>query len=176
MSEGKVVNLRVVEREDLALFTEWINSLGVAGEYMPVLQQSKTEMEKKHDKLPPEEKWFLIEKKDGTKIGWMSHFLTGKRMTIDYALIPSERGKGICTEAVKIMVDYLFLSKPIVRIQAETHPKNLASQKILEKAGFKREGIMRKSSFTRGIWSDDILYSILREEWKEPKILTKTTS
>jgi len=44
----------------------------------------------------------------------------------------------------------------------------------LEKAGFQREGIMRKPGFVRGEWIDAYLYSILREEWKEPKILTKT--
>jgi RimJ/RimL family protein N-acetyltransferase len=52
--------------------------------------------------------------------------------------------------------------------------RNLASQKVLEKAGFKREGILRKSAFERGEWRDFYVYSILREEWKEPKILTRT--
>jgi len=41
---------------------------------------------------------------------------------------------------------------------------------------FKKEGTVRKSFFMRGEWRDAYLYSILREEWKEPKILTKTTS
>jgi RimJ/RimL family protein N-acetyltransferase len=71
------------------------------------------------------------------------------------------------------MVDYLFLSKEIVRIQAQTDVGNTASQKVLEKAGFKKEGIVRKLIFVRGEWRDFCLYSILREEWKEPKILTK---
>lgn len=170
------MNLRVVEKEDLPLFTEFLNDLNVGGRYMPILQQSKAKIEEKYDKLPSEEKWFFIEKKDGSKIGWISHCLTGGNMTIEYALISSERNKGYCTEAVIIMVDYLFLSKDMVRIQAETLLKNLASQKVLEKAGFKKEGIKRKSSFVRGLWQDDILYSILTEEWKEPKILTKTVS
>ena len=72
------------------------------------------------------------------------------------------------------MVDYLFLSKEIVRIQAHTDVRNVASQKVLEKAGFKKEGTVRKFSFIRGEWRDGLLYSLLREEWKEPKILTKT--
>jgi RimJ/RimL family protein N-acetyltransferase len=45
----------------------------------------------------------------------------------------------------------------------------------LEKAGFKREGIMRNAFFCRGKWTRDHLYSIIREEWKEPKILTIKT-
>jgi RimJ/RimL family protein N-acetyltransferase len=73
------------------------------------------------------------------------------------------------------MVDYLFLSRDLVRIQATTDLRNKASQSLLEKIGFKREGTLRKSYFVRGVWTDCYLYSILREEWKEPKILTKTT-
>jgi RimJ/RimL family protein N-acetyltransferase len=94
---------------------------------------------------------------------------------LGYALVPSEREKGYCSEAVMLIVDYLFLSKGLVRIQAVTDARNVASQKILERAGFKKEGTMREEEFTRGEWRDRSLYSILREEWKEPKILTKTT-
>ncbi len=43
---------------------------------------------------------------------------------------------------------------------------------MLEKAGFAKEGTIRKS--VNGVRRDSYLYSILREEWKEPKILTKT--
>jgi RimJ/RimL family protein N-acetyltransferase len=42
---------------------------------------------------------------------------------------------GYCSEAVKIMGDYLFLSKNIVRIQAHSDARNLASERVLEKAG-----------------------------------------
>jgi len=97
-------------------------------------------------------------------------------MAIGYFLVASERRKGYGTEAVRIMVDYLFLSKNIVRIQAETHPENVASHRVLEKTGFKREGTIRKSFFSRGVWRDTVLFSILREEWKEPKILKKAAS
>jgi RimJ/RimL family protein N-acetyltransferase len=95
-------------------------------------------------------------------------------MEIGYILVPSERKKGYGSEAVRIIVDYLFLSKELVRVQAITGVDNFASRMVLEKAGFTKEGIMRNSGFIRGEWKDGCLYSILREEWKEPKILTKT--
>jgi RimJ/RimL family protein N-acetyltransferase len=44
----------------------------------------------------------------------------------------------------------------------------------LQKTGFKKEGTFRKSVFARGEWRDRALHSILREEWKEPRILKKT--
>ncbi len=175
MLEGKTVNLRVAEKGDLLLIAEWRNNPEFQGEYNLLIQESKEELENKYDNFHPDEKWFLIEKKDGTKIGLVVLELEGGVQEIGYGIIPNERKKGYCTEAVKIAVDYLFLSKPIVRIQAHTNVKNTASQRVLEKAGFKKEGIVRKRIFVRGNWRDEFLYSILREEWKEPKILTRTT-
>lgn len=171
-----MVNLRVVEKEDLPWVAECINNPEFYGQYEPLMQVSKAELENKYNKLTPKEKWFIIEKKDGSKIGGISHFPVGELLEIGYTLIPSERNKGYCTEAVKIIVDYLFLSRDIVRIQAGTNPRNVASQRVLEKAGFRKEGLVRKSVFVRGKWEDGLLYSILREEWKESKILTKATS
>ena len=177
MLEGKNVNLRVMEKEDLPLFAEWLNKPDLFGEYVPLHQMSKTEAEKMFE-TPHEKKSFIIEKKDGSKIGFITHFYVlhpsaGKQLEIGYSLVPSERGKGYCSEAVKIMVDYLFLSKETMRIQAQTDPRNVASQKVLERVGFKKEGILRKSFFMRGELRDCYIYSILREEWKEPRILTR---
>ena len=174
------MNLRVMEKDDLPLFVEWVNKPEVFGEYNPLHQMSKTEAEKALDN-PSDIKPFIVEKKDGSKIGFIVHFHvlhlgTGtKQLEIGYTLVPSERGKGYGTEALEIMVDYLFLSKDAMRIQAQTDQRNVASQKILEKVGFKKEGTLRKNFFMRGEWTDDYIYSILREEWKEPKILTRTT-
>jgi RimJ/RimL family protein N-acetyltransferase len=172
--EGKLVNLRIMEREDLPILLGWNNRPEFYGENLPLIQQSKTDLEKAFDKSSPEAKMFFVEKKDGTKIGNIGHFLTGHFWEIGYVMTPEERGKGYCSEAVKIMVDYLFLSKEMERIQAATDVGNVASQKVLEKVGFKKEGTIRKSAFFRGKWRDWFLYSILREEWKEPKILTRT--
>jgi RimJ/RimL family protein N-acetyltransferase len=172
--EGKTVNLKVVEKEDLALGAEWINDPEYFGEYQPLSQQSKYELERQYDGLTSEEKWFFIEKKDGTRIGSISYGPVGRAIDIGYNIIPTERRKGYGSEAVGIIVDFLFLSKEIVRVQAQIDPRNISSQRALESNGFKKEGIVRKSMFIRGEWRNLIPYSILREEWKEPKILTKT--
>ena len=175
MLEGKKVNLRIMEKEDLlTTVTEWNNDPEFYGEY-ELRQDSQTEMEKIFE-ATSEKKWFMIEKKDGSKIGIIGYFPEGKLLEIGYALVPSERGKGYSTEAVKIIVDFIFLLKEVVRVQADTDVRNVASQKVLEKANFKKEGVIRKSAFIRGEWRDCAMFSILREEWKEPKILTKPTS
>ncbi len=174
MLEGKNVNLRILEKEDLGTFTDLGNDPEFFGEFVWLPQQSRMEREKWYENLPPEARFFFIEKKDGAKIGTISHFLVGPHMEIGYLLIPNERRKGYCTEAVQIMVDYLFLSKKLERIQATADVDNMASQRVLQKAGFQKEGIVRKDMFMRGQWRDGCLFSILREEWKQPKILTKT--
>ena len=176
MLEGKLVNLRVVEKEDLPLLLDWFNNPEFSGRYNPLnSQQSKAEIEKKHDNMGFEKKWFIIERKDGSKIGFIDQFAVRDHWGIGFALVPSERGKGYCTEAVQLMVDYLFLSKDIAKILTLTHIENIASQKVLEKTGFKREGLLLKELFMWGKWVDCYRYSILREDWKEPKILTKTS-
>lgn len=173
MLEGKTINLRVAERKDLPIIGEWRSNPEFQGEYNVLIQESKDELEKRYDNLGPDEKWFLIEKKDGTKIGLVVLELEGGLHELGYGVIPNERRKGYCTEAVKIAVDYLFLSKPTVRIQAHTNVRNKASQRVLEKVGFKKEGTVRKRIFIRGRWRDEFLYSIIRKEWKEPRILEK---
>jgi RimJ/RimL family protein N-acetyltransferase len=153
MFEGKTVNLKVVEKEDLSLLLGWSNDPEFKGRHTPLpAQQSKTEIEKEYDALGSEKNWFLIEKKDGTKVGFIGTHFFAEMLEIGYAFVPAERSHGYCTEAVKIMVDYLFLSKNIVRIQAATHSENKASQKVLEKAGFQREGTERKGIFVYGEW------------------------
>jgi len=169
-----------VEKEDLPLVAEWFNDPGFLGEYEGLFQFSKLEFETMFaTETGHESAEFFIEKKDGVKIGIVSHFYvlhvdpSISLLELGYFILPKERGKGYCTEAARMMVDYLFLSKQVMRIQATTSVENLASQKVLEKVGFRREGTMRKSAYIRGEWKDDYLYSILREEWKEPRILTK---
>jgi RimJ/RimL family protein N-acetyltransferase len=59
----------------------------------------------------------------------------------------------------------------VSRIQATISTRNKASERVLEKAGFAREGTIRRH--VRGERRDAYLYSILREEWKEPKIMKR---
>jgi RimJ/RimL family protein N-acetyltransferase len=161
--EGKTVNLRIVEKDDLSLLLKWENEF--EAEFEPLRQKTKVELEKTYDNLK-DAQWFYVEKKDKTRVGFIAHFLVAGEVELGYSIVPNERRKGYASEAIKIMVDCLFLSRDMVRIQARTDPENVASWKALEKSGFKREGILRKTCFCRGEWRNDCIYSILREEWK----------
>jgi RimJ/RimL family protein N-acetyltransferase len=175
--EGKSVRLKLSDKEDLDFFVDFWNNLNYYGDYEPIMEQTtKAEAEKRFADTS-RSATFIVQKKDSTNIGLIVHFgQSSGAITIGYAINPSEQGKGYGTEALHLMVDYLFLAKDIHRVQANTDPENKVSQRILEKVGFKKEGVSRRSSFVRGQWRDECHYSILREEWKEPKILTKTTT
>ncbi len=100
----------------------------------------KDRLGKKYDSFTPDTKWFFIEKKDGTKIGTVFHFLNGNYMEIGYILAPNERKKGYGSEAVRMIVDYLFLSKELVRIQALLVWIILLHAGSLKRQGSKKRG------------------------------------
>jgi RimJ/RimL family protein N-acetyltransferase len=172
--QGKNIRLKLGDKEDLDFFVGFWNNLDYYGEYEPIMEQmTRAEAEKRLADVS-NKAYFMIQRKDGTNIGLTVYFgQSSGSITIGYAIEPSEHGKGYGTEALQLMVDYLFLAKEVHRVQADTDPENKVSQHILEKVGFKNEGVSRKSSFVRGQWRDEYHYCILREEWKEPRILTK---
>jgi RimJ/RimL family protein N-acetyltransferase len=71
---------------------------------------------------------------------------------------------GFRERAQAMLCDYLFTHTPVQRIQAGTHPENVAEQKSLEKAGFRLEGVIRACEFRAGQWRDGWLYSRLRDD------------
>ncbi|WCN84320.1 GNAT family N-acetyltransferase [Micromonospora sp. LH3U1] len=83
---------------------------------------------------------------------------------IGIVLLPQWRGRGIGWRAQALLCDYLFHHSPAQRVQAGTHPENVAEQRALEKAGFQLEGVVRASEFRAGQWRDGYLYSRLRDD------------
>jgi RimJ/RimL family protein N-acetyltransferase len=83
---------------------------------------------------------------------------------IGIALFPAHRDQGIGPEAQRLLVEYLFDTTPVHRIQAGTEVDNIAEQKALEKVGFQREGVIRGHHFRAGKWRDGVMYALLRGE------------
>ena len=73
-------------------------------------------------------------------------------------------GKGIMTDAVKQICEYVFKNSDILRIYAETFAYNTGSCRVLEKAGFQYEGTLRNNAVKNGKVIDMKMYSLLREE------------
>jgi [ribosomal protein S5]-alanine N-acetyltransferase len=83
---------------------------------------------------------------------------------IGIALFPAHRGRGVGAEAQRLLVEYLFNTTTVHRIQAGTELDNIAEQKALEKIGFQREGVLRGHHFRAGEWHDGVMYALLRGE------------
>lgn len=79
-----------------------------------------------------------------------------------YWLAKKYWGQGIMSEAAKIAVDYGFKEMNLVRIYASAYAFNNASMKVLEKAGFKLEGIARKDILRNGKYTDRYMYAKVR--------------
>lgn len=80
-------------------------------------------------------------------------------------------GKGYTTEAVQLLVDYLFAAKKQHRIQLVIVPENTASRRIADKCGFELEGTARGAFFNGGRNQDVLVYSLLRTDprpWHGP--------
>lgn len=73
-------------------------------------------------------------------------------------------GRGIMTRAVRQACEYVFANSDMIRIYAEPFSHNIASCRVLEKAGFQYEGTLRSSAVKNGRVEDMKVYSLLRSE------------
>ena len=81
---------------------------------------------------------------------------------IGISLTPEARGQGYGAEAQRLLADHLLESTPVNRIEAMTDIDNRAEQRALEKAGFAREGVLRRAQYRRGDWHDLVVFSRVR--------------
>ncbi len=93
------------------------------------------------------------------------HFIGEWQAELGYTLAPRYHGKGYATEAVLLVIAYLFGDLRKHRITASTDPRNTHSIKLLERIGMRKEACFKKSFWTGKAWADDTVYAMLRTEW-----------
>ena len=84
---------------------------------------------------------------------------------IGYELAPSYWGYGYATEAAWALLAFGFDVLKLHRIWAHCLATNIASARVLEKLGMKREGRLRENEWLKGVWHDTLLYAILEDQW-----------
>ncbi len=88
-------------------------------------------------------------------------------VTVGYFLAEEYWGRGIASEALRILIQFLFEDVHVNRIQAEVMPANTTSKRVLSKNGFVKEGLLRQASFWSGKGVVDLeIFGILREEYE----------
>ena len=85
---------------------------------------------------------------------------------IGFTIAPRYQGHGYSTEAVRLLVGYLFAVRGKHRIIAYCDARNAASVAVLERLAMRREGHLRQSTWAKGEWTDDLLYALLHDEWQ----------
>lgn len=76
-------------------------------------------------------------------------------------------GKGIGQEAYRLLLEYAFNERGFHRIEAKVLGDNIASLKLHEKVGFKKEGTLRETVFKNGHWQNQVVLSILEQEFRQ---------
>ncbi len=172
MIKGKQISLRTIRKKDIDKLFELDSNLEYRSQYQMTVFPSEAQFHKEfnEDGFWTREKGRLLIVDDSDRIlGWVMFFKSNfyfDGFEIGYALYEtSSRGKGIGAEAVKLLVEYLFETFLINRIQAFTQIDNEPSKKMLKRIGFTFEGIARQAVFVRGKYMDGELWSILRSEY-----------
>ncbi len=86
---------------------------------------------------------------------------------IGFNLSPQYQKRGLATEAVKRLVDYLFKELKLHRISAITDARNNAAASLLKRIGMRKEGYFIQNIWVKGKWGDEFLFAILKDEWKD---------
>lgn len=166
-----VVCLRPVQETDLARLTQLLLDAEAAGEWQwfgyRLQRAHDVECERQDNGLLGSGQSYLSVWSDEELAGWVTWLPVARSSAafeIGIALFPEHRGHGVGTEAQRQLVAYLFSNTPVHRLEAGTEVDNVAEQRALEKAGFRREGVRRGVTFRAGGWRDDVRYGLTRDD------------
>ena len=168
---GNKVMLREIKESDMNLFNKLINSSNVeqfvVGWSKPVTmgEQNAWFQGLKNDNNI---RYSIVNVNDSelygtliiSKIDWKN-----RTCGLDIKLSDESRGKGIGTESVTLAVDYIFEQLNLNRVEVKILDYNVASQRIFEKLGFVKEGILRDSIFKNGKYNDLFVYGLLKKDY-----------
>jgi ribosomal-protein-alanine N-acetyltransferase len=86
---------------------------------------------------------------------------------LGYWIDAEQQGRGLMTEAVRATTTFAFGAAALHRVQAAVMPSNKASLRVLEKAGYRREGSAARYLCIAGAWEDHVLFAVTTEEWHD---------
>jgi RimJ/RimL family protein N-acetyltransferase len=167
------IRLRPIEEADLDGLRRFDTDPSTRGPYLPSPFRSPRSRRRRWEKdgwLGDDSAQLAVALPDGTLAGivsWRTIRTGGPEagcLEIGALLFPEHRRQGLGTAAQRLLVEYLSATTLANRLQAVTDVENLAEQKALERAGFRREGIMRGLAFDGGRWHDGVLYARLRDD------------
>ena len=113
--------------------------------------------------------WGIAERGTGAVVGTCTLAALSeehRRAELGFALARGVWGRGYAGEAVAALLGFAFDALGLHRVEADADPRNAASLRVLERAGFVREGHQRERYFLHGEVQDALLYGLLAREWR----------
>jgi len=95
----------------------------------------------------------------------MWHSQEHQQGEVGYVFNPAYHGRGLATEAVGVLLRLGFEGLGLHRIAGRLDARNIASARVLERAGLRREAHLVENEFVKGEWTDEVIYAMLRSEW-----------
>lgn len=166
MFTGERVDLKPFSLDDLEFLYRWNNDPEYVGEYEPQEQMTREELEEWLLEEKPGQRWYVIQTKQGRRVGQLVvREKEDNTIQIGYRVTPPARNKRYCTAAVRTVVNYFFSETDAEKIIAEANPRNMASIRVLEKAGFTQIGYKEKAVEINGVWMDGAVYELMKSDW-----------
>jgi len=111
--------------------------------------------------------YFGIELKESKELIGMMNLVKidqkNKNAEVGFWIASKYQGKSFAKEALNLILDFAFKKLNLKRIEARVLHKNKPAQKLLERIGFKLEGRLRRKTFFKNQWFDDLIYGILKK-------------
>lgn len=172
MLKGPNIRLRHIRERDLDALYDLETDIATRGNYYPLGTISEPAFKKMFQETgfwKGDEGMLLIVDDQDTLLGQIEFFRTLDyldELEIAYRLFsPDYAGRGIISEALTLLTEFLFLQKTFNRIRLIIHPDNVASRRIAEKCGYQHEGTLRGAWFNRGRHHDAELYAMIRDDY-----------
>ncbi len=170
---GRLILRRFREDDAEAQFENWANDPEVTRflhwEAHKTVDESRAAIARRLEKYgKPDAYMWAITSKDGALMGAISAHIESETDSIamaGYCLGRAFWGKGYMTEALKAVLEYMFLRVGVNRIEAVHAVENPASGAVMRKAGMLREGRLRQAYRNHAGYHDGELYGLVREDW-----------
>lgn len=165
---GDIVELRTVEEEDVEFLQQTLNDPHVRMNIAATEPINRiTEHKWVESQGETDDTHFLIcvEGDPVGEIGLKPPNEVWGTAEVGYMIAPGEWGNGYGTDALTAVCGYAFEERRLNKVYATTYATNPASIRVLEKAGFTEEGVLRKEGFVEGNHVDMYRYGMLAEEW-----------
>ncbi|KRE98412.1 alanine acetyltransferase [Paenibacillus sp. Soil766] len=88
-----------------------------------------------------------------------------QKCILGYSMDQAHNGKGYMTEAIHLIMKFAFEEVGLLRVEASVMPRNVGSMRVLEKAGFRQEGLARKLLEINGVREDHMMFAMLAEDY-----------